>query len=568
MDGVLPIRLVTHLPDGTAIHHQHDLAGRLTYSRYPDGTWEAWEYDRAGRPCKASNEHGETVFERDALGRIIREIQGGHAIEHGYDGRSRLTRTLSDLGADIAHGYGDAGLPESVRAIVQGMPHPWEARLQRDRLGRETLRTMTGGVDCAMQYDGVGRPLRQGVSRDGQSLYDRDYHWDDGFLLSHVHDAISGRLVRYLYDDLDSLAEAEYGDGARQWRNPDIMGNVYDSPDRTDRAYARGGQLREDRRWRYHYDAQGNLVLKTMRKIPPVAETPQGNRKGISGLFANGNTSKERREQEEHLAWHPGDYAYTWLPNGMLGSVTRPDGKVVMFKYDALGRRMEKTFNGRVHRYLWDGDVILHEWEYDESERPQQIVAENGEMSFDRPEPTDNLITWVYDPDSYVPTAKLVGGKRYSIVSDYIGRPVQAYGERGTVVWQADYDIYGNLLNLKGDRGFVPFRQLGQYEDGETGLYYNRFRYYDPSTGGYISQDPIRLVGNNPTLYAFVKDVNMEVDVFGLDCKINKAQGDAGRDALINRLQESKRFDVLGTEVRINTPNTPHYRVADIVVFD
>ena len=113
-----------------------------------------------------------------------------------------------------------------------------------------------------------------------------------------------------------------------------------------------------------------------------------------------------------------------------------------------------------------------------------------------------------------------------------------------------------------------PFRYQGQYEDAEIGLYYNRFRYYDPSTGGYISQDPIGLEGNNPTLYAFVKNVNIEVDVFGLDCKMNKARGDAGRDALINRLQESKRFDVLGTEVRINTPNSPHYRVADIVVLD
>ena len=200
----------------------------------------------------------------------------------------------------------------------------------------------------------------------------------------------------------------------------------------------------------------------------------------------------------------------------MLGSVTRPDGKTVTFKYDALGRRMEKTFNGRVHRYLWDGDVILHEWEYNEAERPQPIAAENGEMSFDKPEPTDDLITWVYDPDSYVPTAKLVGGKRYSIVSDYIGRPVQAYDERGVLVWQADYDIYGNLLNLKGDRSFVPFRQLGQYEDGETGLYYNRFRYYDPNTGGYISQDPIGLAGNNPTLYGYVRDCNNWVDLLGL----------------------------------------------------
>ena len=138
-------------------------------------------------------------------------------------------------------------------------------------------------------------------------------------------------------------------------------------------------------------------------------------------------------------------------------------------------------------------------------------------MSFDRPEPTENLVTWVYDTDSYVPTAKLVNGKRYGIVSDYIGRPVQAYDEHGTLVWQADYDIYGNLLNLKGDRMFVPFRQLGQYEDDETGLYYNRFRYYDPNTGGYISQDPIGLLCGESNFYAYVRDTNSWVDVFGLE---------------------------------------------------
>ncbi|WP_346748067.1 RHS repeat domain-containing protein [Prevotella jejuni] len=90
------------------------------------------------------------------------------------------------------------------------------------------------------------------------------------------------------------------------------------------------------------------------------------------------------------------------------------------------------------------------------------------------------------------------------------------YDDNGNIVWQADYDIYGNVRNLHGSRKFIPFRQLGQYEDEETGLYYNRFRYYDPNTGSYISQDPIGLAGNNPTLYAFVKKLNTEVDIFGL----------------------------------------------------
>ena len=283
------------------------------------------------------------------------------------------------------------------------------------------------------------------------------------------------------------------------------MGNVYDSPDRTDRSYGRGGQLREDRKWRYYYDSHGNLVLKTMRRSGPSLD---------AGM------------RDKFLQWQSGDYAYTWQGNGMLRSVTRPDGKTVTFRYDALGRRIEKVFDGRVYRYLWDGDVILHEWDYAEADRPNTIVTETGEVTLDRPEPIENLITWVYDSDSYVPTAKIVGDKHYSIISDYIGRPVQVYDDKGNIVWQADYDIYGNLRNLHGSKKFIPFRQLGQYEDEETGLYYNRFRYYDPRIGNYISQDPIRLMGNNPTLYGYVEDCNQEIDIWGLDCSKIKTKKD------------------------------------------
>ena len=241
----------------------------------------------------------------------------------------------------------------------------------------------------------------------------------------------------------------------------------------------------------------------------------------------------------------------------MLGSVTRPDGKVVTFKYDALGRRIEKTINGRVHRYLWDGDVVLHEWEYDETERPQQIVAENGDVSFDRPEPTDNLVTWIYDTDGYVPTAKLVNGKRYGIVSDYIGRPVQAYDEHGVVIWQADYDTYGNLLNLKGDKHFVPFRQLGQYEDEETGLYYNRYRYYDCNTGTYISQDPISIAGGL-NVYAYVHDSNTLTDIFGLSPDVPLAG--AGEDLFVGTYNQVRAGNI---KSGLNSTHTPHHVVQD-----
>ena len=351
---------------------------------------------------------------------------------------------------------------------------------------------MCGAQLCS--NDNVGRPAHQRIRHNGRTQYDKSYLWGDNLRLLQTLDTINRRSVRYDYDTFGSLSGAVYGDGSRQWRNPDAMGNVYDSPDRTDRSYGRGGQLREDKKWRYYYDSHGNLVLKTMRRSGPSLET---------GM------------RDEFLAWQSGDYAYTWQGNGMLRSVTRPDGKTVTFKYDALGRRIEKVFDGRVYRYLWDGDVILHEWDYAEADRPNTVVTETGEVTLDRPEPVENLITWVYDSDSYVPTAKIVGDRHYSIVSDYIGRPVQVYDDKGNVVWQADYDIYGNLRNLHGSRKFIPFRQLGQYEDDETGLYYNRFRYYDPRIGNYISQDPIRLAGGNPTLYGYVEDCNKLVDILG-----------------------------------------------------
>ena len=159
---------------------------------------------------------------------------------------------------------------------------------------------------------------------------------------------------------------------------------------------------------------------------------------------------------------------------------------------------------------------MLHEWRYALSERPVIQVGELGELFYDKAEPRENVITWVYEDGDCVPVAKLINGERYSIVSDYIGRPVQVYNDVGEIVWETEYDIYGRLKKLKGDRAFQPFRQVGQYEDVELdGLYYNRFRVYDSNTGLYISQDPIELAGGMQ-LYAYVHDANTWIDPLGL----------------------------------------------------
>lgn len=83
------------------------------------------------------------------------------------------------------------------------------------------------------------------------------------------------------------------------------------------------------------------------------------------------------------------------------------------------------------------------------------------------------------------------------------------------------------------------FRYAGQYFDSETNLCYNRYRYYSPETGTYLSQDPIGIWGGY-ALYAYVRDVNKELDFLGL-----------------------KPFDIVPYGAK-TSPNENHHGILDI----
>ena len=304
-----------------------------------------------------------------------------------------------------------------------------------------------------------------------------------------ARDEITGRVARYDYDEFDNLISAEYERGSeveRLYRVPDRMDNLFESREKDDRKYDAGGRMAEDREFFYHYDCEGNLVFKEFKEMALRG-----------GIVAPINKGRLEAELGIRFRAFGTGWRYDWQSDGMLARVVRPDGKEVSFAYDALGRRIRKTYAGTTTHFVWDGNVPLHEW------------TEEAE---------DSMVTWLFEQGTFVPAAKLVAnGDCFSIVSDYLGTPMQAYDKAGNKVWEQELDIYGR--QRKRPSAFIPFKYQGQYEDAETGLYYNRFRYYDPSTGGYISQDPIGLAGNNPTLYGYVFDSNIEIDPFGLDCK-------------------------------------------------
>ena len=104
--------------------------------------------------------------------------------------------------------------------------------------------------------------------------------------------------------------------------------------------------------------------------------------------------------------------------------------------------------------------------------------------------------------------ALLQDGHTYSIMTDHLGTPTEMYDENGEEVWYRRLDMNGKIIKEECHRRTsyyknvtVPFLFQGQYYDYETELAYNRFRYYSPNMGCYISQDPIRLAGGETIVW-------------------------------------------------------------------
>src|SRR5690606_21217477 len=378
----------------------------------------------------------------------------------------------------------------------------FEAEFKRDNQGLEIQRSLPGGIQSRWSRDKLGRPIRHEIGQEKQLYSSKTYVWGLNNRLLKLIDGLNRETV-FQHDAVGNLLSARYSDGSFDLRMPDAVGNLFKTPSQKDREYGPAGQLlavhSSKGTTRYSYDVEGNLISKL--------------------------------EPGEKL------WRYEWNSNGMLAKVIRPDGQEVCFDYDPLGRRIRKTFNNKITRWVWDGNNPLHEWvehlpenlsatqilsrqqlaeDIRATQRQQllQAIEPQGPPAFEEGN-IDNPVTWLFEPDSFTPMAKLVGDEHYSIIADHLGTPSVIFDKNGQQVWASEMDVWGNLRQLRGERNFCPFRFPGQYEDGETGLYYNRFRYYDPQAGQYVSQDPIRLSGGSK-LYAYVHDPVTWTDPLGL----------------------------------------------------
>jgi RHS repeat-associated protein len=122
---------------------------------------------------------------------------------------------------------------------------------------------------------------------------------------------------------------------------------------------------------------------------------------------------------------------------------------------------------------------------------------------------------YLYMPGTFTPLGMRTGGKIYSYHTDHLGAPRLLSAPDGSVVWAADYSSYGQA-RISCSTVENPLRAPGQYFDSETGLHYNRFRYYSPAMGRYVSRDPLGLLaGSNLYRYAANNPIN-RIDPLGL----------------------------------------------------
>jgi RHS repeat-associated protein len=444
-----------HGPSG-ATKLSYDDADQLTEIHYADGSKASYGYREDGALVAAINDAVAVTFERDALGRVLCETQGDHRVTSTYAPSGERQTMESTLGARMAIQPDALGNPE---ALFLGPPDDprrrREIRFARDPSGLEVERSVPGTLACRTERDTTGRLTAQHV-RTEVSGWARAYTWQPGDRLAAIADSRLGQTT-YHHDARARLVSAELPGGSVQHRAFDELGNIYRTPDRSDRRYLRGGAIRHDGATQFAFDRAGNQAAR----IEPRADA------------------------------EPAITRYEWSGAGMLRTVARPDGTTVEYVYDAMGRRIRKKVGAVETRYAWDGDVLLHE---------MTAAAEP--------------ITWYYAPETFEPLARFDGERWHHVVTDQVGAPLAVYADDGTPNWEGQMDIYGSLAPVPADP-LCPWRWPGQYEDDDTGLSLNLWRYYDTVLGQYISRDPIGIAGGL-ALYAYVDDPLSTIDPYGL----------------------------------------------------
>jgi RHS repeat-associated protein len=484
-----PVAVSWHPQDGSApLEHRlvRDALGRLTEKHTPDGltryTWLVSDALSAiahvpahalGKPEEPSATH-TLAYEYDRLGRLIAESTPQDTLRHAYDVLgNRISTTLPD-GRTLNHLYYGSGHLHQINldgAVISDF--------ERDHLHREVARSQ-GALQLDSAWDATGRLRSRAWRRKSQPRQQP-----------------AELEKRYEYDRADNLVRRLRigSQTANPWqRNTRATELSYDAAGRI------VGSNDADRRETFAWDAAANLLdagqsRGTVRNNRIVSH---GDRHYRYDSFGRMSEKRIGDRSTQH-------YRYDAEQRLCEVRIDRPTTtERIVFDYDPLGRRIAKRRYDEQNLptartdFLWDGMRLLTE----HTERlPQRLYIYRNVGSYEALACVDGLNT----------------EQIYYYQNDASGLPEELTDQEGQIVWEAQYEVWGNTVRehwVPTHRTPQNLRFQGQYLDRETGLHYNTFRYYDPDIGRFTQPDPIGLMGGL-NIYQYAPNPLAWVDPWG-----------------------------------------------------
>ncbi len=499
---------------------------------------EEFAYDFMGRLLQAKNAESNLQWFYDAAGNVIKEHQQDYKShktavwKHSYDEINDRVKTIRPDGQNIDWLTYGSGHVQSL--IVNGQDL---VSFERDDLHREITRHYANGISQEQQFDLAGRLHSQimlnehdngyqnqykaqnqeknNALQQTSQLVQRLYQYDKTGELTAIKDTRRGNIA-YKYDPIGRLLEASSKLGKETF-NFDPASNIID---RYNGEKTQNHQHKAEE-YGYGYNRLVNNVVKEYLDQQYQYD-------------AYGQLIRQKSSQ--------GDLNLEWDVYGRMIK-SQNSQYTAEYRYDALGRRIQKRskhhHTGDKHNiiYGWDGDTLAYEsteqttkhyiYEKDSFVPMLQAVYSSPIELHQTPDWSDKPYNVHRDP--LWKTTKQSKGfdDVWFYHCDHLGTPQEMSDHTGAIIWKAEYKAWGECRTEKAKSNFFENSEIisnnirfqGQYFDQETGLHYNRYRYYSPYVGRFVSKDPITLLGGN-NFYLYTANPIKYIDPIGLATRI------------------------------------------------
>ncbi len=486
-----------------SITYTYDQLNRLTLETYPDTTAVNYTFDDDSRLTQVTDPTGTYKFTFDNMGRLTGTTTSysfltgrNFTTAYAYDAASNRTGFTDPESGSTTYVYDTLNRLQTLTPPTAYGTGSFG--FTYDNLSRRTSLTRPNAVNTTYGYDNLSRLLSVTHANGSTTLDGATYTVDNaGNRLTRTPQP-GGTVSTFGYDNIYELLSVTQGGTTKEGYTYDPVGNRLTSLGSAAWAYNASNELNSRPSFTYTYDLNGN----TQTSVGPSGTT-----------------------------------TYSWDFENRLTGVTLPgSGGTVTFKYDPFGRRIYKSSSSATSIYAYDGDNLAEEANATGAAVARYMQSAN----------VDEPLAMLRSNTSYYE-------------GDGLGSLTSLSNASGSLANNYTYDSFGNLVTSAGSLT-NSFRYTGREFDSETALYYYRARYYDETSGRFLSEDPIGF-GGGVHFYAYVGNNPVGlVDPFGLDWLNNAADFSAGAgDALSFGLTALARKYIFHTDCVVNTNSVAYF---------